>query len=244
MIKNDICITNKLVERIMAMKLKDINIGTRITGGFCFFMLVTIIFYTIMSMNPGGAEKGNPSAGAGSQAWWLISIICVVWIAIGIFISRTLSNSVTAPVGRLNQLHNLRANGNLTIDVKVNRKDELGKDMVEIKGLIERWREVIGHVKSVATEISSAGSQLSASAEQMSHGSNTQTERTSQVAAHREIPNQIDIAKTPGNCESASRPQKCQKTTEKLSFVREVKKIAETVRKLPLLSRFGERSIR
>lgn len=230
------------------MKLKDINIGTRITGGFCFFMLITIIFYIIISMSSWGGEKGNPSAGAGLQAWWLISIIGVVWVAAGIFIARILSKSITAPVGRLNQLHNLLANGNLTIDVKVNRKDELGKDMVEIKGLIEKWREVISHVKSVAMEISSAGSQLSASAEQMSRGSNVQTERTSQVAASTEEMSQtiVDIAKNTGKiAESASKTVKVAESGQEIvvSSVREVKKIAETVDETSaFVKTLGERS--
>jgi methyl-accepting chemotaxis protein len=229
------------------MKLKNINIGTRITGGFCFFMMITIVFYVIVG-NPWGVEKGNPSGGGGSPAWWLMSIIGIVWIALGFFISRTLSKSITEPVSRLNQLHNLLANGNLTVDVKINRKDELGKDMVEIKSLIERWREVIGHVKSVATEISSAGTQLSTSAEQMSHGSNTQTERTSQVAASTEEMSQtiVDIAKNTGKiAESASKTVKVAENGQEIvvSSVKEVKKIAETVDETSaFVKSLGERS--
>ena len=215
------------------MKLKNINIGTRIAGGLCFFMFMTVVFCVII-ISSGGIGRGNPSGGEGSPVWWLISVTGIVWIALGIFISRALSKSVTEPVGRLNQLHNLLANGNLAVDVKVNRKDELGKDMVEIKSLIERWREVIGHVKSVATEISSAGSQLSASAEQMSHGANTQTERTSQVAASTEEMSQtiVDIARNTGKiAESASKTVKVAENGQEIvvSSVEEVKKIAETV---------------
>jgi methyl-accepting chemotaxis protein len=215
------------------MRLKDIKIGTRLIGGFCFFMLITIIVCVVGVMSLRAFEKGIASD-LNMNTWLLLSIIAVIWIATGVAISLLLTGSITGPIKRLNQLHHLLGNGDLTVNLTVNRKDELGKDMVEMKGLIERWREIIGNVKSVATNISSAGSQLSASAEQMSHGSNTQMERTSQVATSSEEMSQtiMDIARNTGNiAESASKTAKVAKDGQEIviSSVEEVKKIAATV---------------
>jgi methyl-accepting chemotaxis protein len=215
------------------MKLKNIKIGTRLTGGFCIFILITLILCVlgIMSLRP--IEK-EVASGSSMNMGLFLSIIAAIWIAAGIAISLILTKSITGPISRLNLVHHLLANGDLTLNINVNRKDELGKDMVEIKGLIERWRELIGNVKSVATNISSAGSQLSASAEQMSHGSNAQMERTAQVATSSEEMSQtiMDIARNTGNiAESASRTVKVAKSGQEIviSSVEEVKKIAETV---------------
>ena len=215
------------------MKLKNIRIKTRLTGGFCIFMFITIILCIPVVMSLWNVEKGIAS-GLSINAWLFLSIITVIWIATGIAISLILTGSITGPIGRLNTVHHLLANGDLSMNIKVNRKDEMGKDMAEIKGLVERWRELIGYVKSVATNISSAGSQLSASAEQMSRGSNTQMERTSQVAASSEEMSQtiIEIARNTGSiAESASKTVKVAKSGQEIviSSAEEVKKIAETV---------------
>jgi methyl-accepting chemotaxis protein len=215
------------------MKLKNIKIGTRLTGGFCFFMLITIILCAVGVMSLRTIEKGIASD-SNMSIWLFLSIITAAWLAAGVAISVLLTGSITGPISRLNQLHHKLGNGDLTINLKVNRKDELGKDMVEMKGLIERWRDLIGNVKSVAASISSAGSQLSASAEQMSQGSNTQTERTSQVAASSEEMSQtiMEIARNTGKiAESATKTVKVAKSGQEIvvSSVEEVKKIAETV---------------
>ena len=122
------------------MKLKNIKIGTRLTGGFCIFMLITIILCVLGVMSLRTIEKGIASDSS-MNTWLLLSIITAIWIAVGVAISLLLTGSITEPISRLNQLHHLLANGDLTINIKVNRKDELGKDMIEMKGLIERWRE-------------------------------------------------------------------------------------------------------
>jgi methyl-accepting chemotaxis protein len=214
-------------------KLKNIKIGTRLTGGFCIYILITIILCVlgIMSLRTIDKELMSDSS---VNTWLILSMIAAMWIATGVAISLLLSGSITGPISRLNAVHHLLANGDLTINIRVNREDELGKDMVEIKGLIERWRDLIGNVKSVAATISSAGSQLSTSAEQMSHGSNTQTERTSQVAASSEEMSQtiMEIARNTGKiAESASKTVKVAKSGQEIvvGSVEEVKKIAETV---------------
>jgi methyl-accepting chemotaxis protein len=216
------------------LKLKNIKIGTRFVCGFIIFMLITIILCVIGAMNSGSVGKVGASDGGGTSTWLLLSIIIVIWIAAGISIAVILSRSVTEPIGRLNKLHYLLSNGDLTMNLKINRKDELGKDMTVIQSLIERWREIIGNVQSAAANISSAGNQLSASAEQMSHGTDAQMVRTSQVAASSEEMSQtiMEIARNTGKiAESASKTVKVAKSGQEIvvNSVEEVKKIAVTV---------------
>ncbi len=217
----------------MIIKLKNIRIGVRLTGGFGLFMLITVLLWFVGSASISSIDK-IPMPDLSLNAWLLLTVCVAVWITLGIISSVVLTRSITAPIGRLNKVHHLLANGDLTINIRVNRKDELGRDMVEIKGLIERWRELIGNVKSVATNISSAGTELSASAEQMSRGSVSQMERTSQVATSSEEMSQtiLDIARNTGNiAQSALKTAKVAKNGQEIvgSSVREVKEIAETV---------------
>jgi methyl-accepting chemotaxis protein len=215
------------------MKLKNIRIGVRLTGGFGLFMLITAILCFVGFTSVSSTDK-IPMPDLSLSSWLLLAVCMAAWITLGIIFSVVLTRSITEPIGRLNKVHHLLANGDLTIDIKVNRKDELGRDMAEIKGLVERWRELIGNVKSVAANISSAGTELSASAEQMSKGSVSQMERTSQVATSSEEMSQtiLEIARNTGNiAESASKTAKVAKNGQEIvgNSVREVKEIAETV---------------
>ncbi len=214
------------------MRLKNITIGTRLTGGFITFMIITAIISFVVVSTSGGA--GKESASTGSMNWFLIALSVVVWIGVGLVISTILSRSLTAPIKRLNTVHHLLSSGDLTIDIHVNRKDELGKDMVEIRTLIEQWRKLIGNVKTVALDISSAGNQLSSSAKLMSSGFNAQMEKASQVAASSEEMSQtiLDVARNTGKiAESAAKTVQVAKAGQDIviSSVKEVKKIAETV---------------
>ncbi|HEX2965601.1 MAG TPA: methyl-accepting chemotaxis protein [Syntrophorhabdaceae bacterium] len=214
------------------MQLKNINIGTRLTGGFLSFMVITAILAIVIVFASGGA--GKESASAGGMKWFLISVSTLVWVGAGLTISFVLSRSLKAPIARLNKVHHLLSSGDLTIDVQINRKDELGKDMVEIKALIDQWRKLIGHVKTVALDISSAGNQLSSSAKLMSTGFNAQMEKASQVAASSEEMSQtiLDIARNTGKiAESAAKTVQVAKAGQDIVIgsVKEVKKIAETV---------------
>ena len=187
-----------------------------------------------------GLEDGRLKTGykemadSNSIAIIFLLIFAVILIVIGITISLVLTRSITLPIDRLSTLHQLLADGDLTVNLVVNRKDELGKDMAGLKRLIEQWREIIGNVKSAAANISSAGNQLSVSAEQMSRGSSIQTERTSQVATSSEEMAQtiVDIARNTGKiAESASKTVNVARNGREIvgKSVREVKEIAETV---------------
>jgi len=213
-------------------KLKNIRIGTRLAAGFCMFMLITLILCIVGFMSIQNIMK--ETAGSNLGAWLSLSISAVIWIATGITFSFVLTRSITEPLARLGTLHHLVGKGDLTINLLVNRKDEFVTDMKELKGFLHQGRETIGNVKTVVENIASAGNQLSASADQMSKGSVSQTERTSQVAASSEEMSQtiLDIARnTASIAESASKTANVAKNGQEIvgKSVKEVKEIAQTV---------------
>ncbi len=179
-------------------------------------------------------------------------LVLIAWTAlavlVGLILSTLLTTSITNPLFRLNKLHYLLAEGDLTTDLTVNRKDEFGRDMRAMKELIEKWRKTIGNVKSVAADISSAGTQLSGSAEQMSKGSAVQMERTSQVAAATEQMAQtiVDIARNTSQiADSASKTTGIARKGQQIvgNSVLEVQKIAATFDETSgFVKTLGERS--
>ena len=175
------------------------------------------------------------------QAQRAFTTTFIILVVIGIFVfviaigtAVSLTKSITQPIADNIMVTNEMAAGNLTIDVEVDRKDEMGKEMEAIKLMIEKWREIVGNIKETADNMASASTQLSASAEQMSKGSGEQANRASQVATATEEMSQTvaDIAQNASNIattatNAAATAKGGGVIVEKA--VKEVKEIAVTV---------------
>jgi len=170
-----------------------------------------------------------------NRSYTLILIVFgVAAIVLGIILSITITRSIVVPIRGNARAVRAMAKGNLAFEVPTDRKDEFGDEMKAAKEMVERWREILGSLKSAAASISSAGVQLSASAEQMSKGSGEQANRSSQVAAASVEMSQtvIDIARNTNNiASSAANTVKVAKEGEEIvnQATKEVEEIARTV---------------
>jgi methyl-accepting chemotaxis protein len=172
---------------------------------------------------------------ASNRSYPLILIVFgVAAIVLGIILSITITRSIVVPIRGNARAVRAMAKGNLAFEVPTDRKDEFGDEMKAAKEMVERWREILGSLKSAAASISSAGVQLSASAEQMSKGSGEQANWSSQVAAASVEMSQtvIDIARNTNNiANSAANTVKIAKEGEEIvnQATKEVEEIARTV---------------
>ncbi|NLT22412.1 MAG: methyl-accepting chemotaxis protein [Syntrophorhabdus sp.] len=172
---------------------------------------------------------------ASNRSYTLILIVFgVAAIVLGIILSITITRSIVVPIRGNARAVRAMAKGNLAFEVPTDRKDEFGDEMKAAKEMVERWREILGSLKSAAASISSAGVQLSASAEQMSKGSGEQANRSSQVAAASVEMSQtvVDIARNTNNiANSAANTVKIAKEGEEIvnQATKEVEEIARTV---------------
>ncbi len=156
----------------------------------------------------------------------------ILGIAVGLTI--VLTKSISVPIGRAVAVTEMLAAGKLTADVVVDRTDEFGDQAAALKGMIEKWRGIIGDIKQVSDGVASAGTQLSASAGQMSNGASQQAERAHQVATASEEMSQTveDIARNAtsiaATAAQAAKTAKDGGTTVEAA-VKEVGEIASTV---------------
>lgn len=175
----------------------------------------------------------------------VLALVLITGVTIFIlsFVKRIMDPLVNM-VSTANQL----ADGDLTLSVNADRRDEIGQLLEAIKNMVEKWRHVVHEVKSASDNIASAGHQLSASAEQMSHGSCEQATRAAQVATATEEMSQtvVDIARNAGNiAASSAETLKLARDGETIVHrsVNEVKEIAQTVDESASFVRsLGERS--
>jgi methyl-accepting chemotaxis protein len=163
-------------------------------------------------------------------------LFAIVAIVLCVTVSMTITNSITVPIRRNIEVAKTLADGNLSVNVEVDRKDEFGDEMEAFKTMVEKWKILITEVKSSATSVASASHELSASAEQLARGASSQVERTIQVSTASEEMSQanLDIAKNASNISDSAKEM--VHTAQSGSgivnkSVNEVKEIAKTVHK-------------
>jgi methyl-accepting chemotaxis protein len=164
----------------------------------------------------------------------LMLVMGVIILCIAAGLTTLLTRSISVPIGKAVEVTEMLAAGKLTMDVAVDRKDEFGDQAIALKGMVEKWRDIVGSIKEASDGIAISGAQLSGSAGNMSDGANQQADRAQQVAAASEEMSQTvnDIARSAENMSSvasqtALTAQSGGKTVAEA--VREVEEIASTV---------------
>ncbi|GLI53140.1 methyl-accepting chemotaxis protein [Thermodesulfovibrio yellowstonii] len=137
----------------------------------------------------------------------IISIILsVISIAIGIFFALFISRSVKKPVTELKGVLGKVAQGDLSVDIKVESKDELGMIAQSVHEAITSIKRLIAESKTISSSLASSSEELSATTEEISRNLKSQTERASQIASAAEEMSQtvVDIAKNASNIAEVS----------------------------------------
>ncbi|MQB19495.1 HAMP domain-containing protein [Agrobacterium tumefaciens] len=106
----------------------------------------------------------------------VVSIVSAIWISISI--SRGLTRATTA-VRKV-------AEGDLTENVQVNSRDEIGVLLTHVDDMVERLRGVVGDALAAADNVSSGSQELSSSSEQLSQGATEQASSAEEASASME----------------------------------------------------------
>ena len=108
-------------------------------------------------------------------AWTLMAVL-LIW---GMLLARWLVKTINQPLTQAVQLADAIGQGNLQINAKTQRKDELGQLLNALDGMAQRLRSVVADVRESVHAVSSA-------AVQMATGSQDLSSRTEQTAANLE----------------------------------------------------------
>jgi methyl-accepting chemotaxis protein len=106
----------------------------------------------------------------------------VIALALGIILTR----SITGPVHKGVEFARKLSQGDLTAEVDVNQKDELGILAQALRDMVQRLREVVTEVQSASDNVASGSEELSASAEQLSQGATEQAASVEEVSSSME----------------------------------------------------------
>lgn len=117
-----------------------------------------------------------------SQAQSTLGIATIVALILGVLAAWVITRQITVPLGQTLVAVERVASGDLTHNLSVDRRDELGQLQGSIQRMTVGLRELISGIGEGVTQIASAAEELSAVTEQTSAGVNSQKVETDQVA--------------------------------------------------------------
>ncbi|MDG0809507.1 methyl-accepting chemotaxis protein [Cohnella rhizosphaerae] len=103
-------------------------------------------------------------------------IVIAVTALIGFLLAYGLIRSISAPLKRLMQATERIADGDLTEEVPVRSKDELGQLSSAVNRMIAKLRTLIGDVVRSSESVAASSEQISASTYEIASGTNVQSE--------------------------------------------------------------------
>ncbi|MDA8163993.1 MAG: CHASE3 domain-containing protein [Desulfobacteraceae bacterium] len=94
--------------------------------------------------------------------------------------------SITVPVREALLFNDRLAEGDLTVEIKNLRKDEIGQLMGAMEKMAGKLRQVVAGVRTAAENVASGSEEMASSSEQLSQGSVEQASSTEEVASSME----------------------------------------------------------
>lgn len=121
-----------------------------------------------------------------SESFRLMLILAVAGVILGFALGLIISRIISVPLKRGVKFAQVIESGDLTQQLDINRKDEVGLLAVALNSTVAKLSEVMAHVKSGSQNVSSGSQELSATAQQLSQGSSEQAAAGEEVASSME----------------------------------------------------------
>jgi methyl-accepting chemotaxis protein len=138
-----------------------------------------ILFDTSKQLVNAQIAKRNSDAAQAKNTLTLVTLLALVF---GLIAAWAITRQIVIPLQQTLNVVERVAAGDLSQNLDVQRRDELGQLQRTIQRMTVSLRELIGGISEGVTQIASAAAQLSAVTEQTSAGVNSQKVETDQVA--------------------------------------------------------------
>lgn len=117
-----------------------------------------------------------------SKAKSTLTLVTVLALLFGVIAAWVITRQIVTPLQQTLSIVERVADGDLSHDLIVDRRDEMGQLQTSIQRMTVNLRQLIGGIRDGVTQIASAAEELSAVTEQTSAGVNSQKVETDQVA--------------------------------------------------------------
>ena len=112
----------------------------------------------------------------------LLGVMGAAAVVLGLFAALLISRSIVAPLRQAVAFARRIADGDLSQDLPLQRRDELGQLMAAMQSMTDSLRQLIGRIGGGVGQIAAAAEQLSAITAQTSAGVHSQKQETEQTA--------------------------------------------------------------
>lgn len=120
---------------------------------------------------------------ATSSMMGIVVLLCVLFLVVGsLFVSSLLTNSLAHVV----QITKSVADGDLTVAIEIDSKDELAQVLVAMREMSEKLSGIIGQVRAGSSALASASAQLSSSANDVSQSTSEQAANVEETTSSLE----------------------------------------------------------
>ncbi len=138
----------------------------------------------VKKIDGNNTADGNLAAAQTATTTMIITIVFSLLIAIsfGFFLSRLISKSLKKGV----DLAQAVAEGDLTKQLDLDQKDEVGQLATALNMMVEKLKDVVENVKSAADNVASGSQQLSSGSEEMSQGATEQAAAAEEASSSME----------------------------------------------------------
>ncbi|MBI4805160.1 MAG: HAMP domain-containing protein [Desulfovibrio sp.] len=121
-----------------------------------------------------------------STASTIMAIGLLVALIIGVAVAIFITKGITGPVIQGVTFAQKMSEGDMTLDLDVNQKDEIGMLADALREMTRRLNEVMGEVVEGANNVASGSQQLSATSESLSQGASEQAASVEEVSSSME----------------------------------------------------------
>jgi methyl-accepting chemotaxis protein len=111
-----------------------------------------------------------------------MALVTVLALLFGVIAAWIITRQIVAPLQQTLNIVERVASGDLSHDLAIDRRDEMGQLQTSIQRMTVNLRQLISGIRDGVTQIASAAEELSAVTEQTSAGVNSQKVETDQVA--------------------------------------------------------------
>ncbi|MBU2493466.1 MAG: MCP four helix bundle domain-containing protein [Bacteroidetes bacterium] len=112
----------------------------------------------------------------------IIGFAIVIAVALGLFISKIIVNSLKRGV----RLAEMVSNGDLTEKLDIDQKDEIGQLAGALNIMVDKLKDVVESVQAASDNVSSGSQELSSSSEEMSQGATEQASAAEEASSSME----------------------------------------------------------
>ncbi len=150
--------------------------------------------------------SANAASDYGKHARWLNLLFGVVSTITGCVLASTIARSIKVPLAELIAANKRLAAGDLTVEITLNSRDELGQLAASTRTVIGNMKDGLTRMADVSSKLSAASSELHNHAEQLASGTERIMVQTNSVATASEemAATSTDIARNCGMAAESS----------------------------------------